>query len=231
MASAAKVADDMGWRIAVPILRPRKTSLGFRYRISSSASGPSSHSRFTGRTDATLDLAVCKSAITRGGKRHDENGYERPDAMLALRRNYVLARTRRRGPLRDLPAVARPLAHQGAPARDCRGGHAAAPGHASNPARVQRRRERRRENGCHCRRAGEDFGGYSDSSADAVADSFAEATLGLDVGPAAAMSARFCRLTSALRGPIRRVAAGLRFASAPTQQHESSSLVCCDAPG
>ena len=46
-----------------------------------------------------------------------------------------------------------------------------------------------------------DFGGYSDSSADGVADSFAEATLGLDVGPAAAMSARFCRLTSALRLP------------------------------
>src|SRR5215472_243479 len=49
--------------------------------------------------------------------------------------------------------------------------------------------------------AEEDFGGYSDSSADAVADSFPEATLGLDVGPAAAMSARFCRLTSALRRP------------------------------
>src|SRR5262249_18483433 len=44
------------------------------------------------------------------------------------------------------------------------------------------------------------FRGYSDSSADAAPDSLVEATLGVEVG-AAAMSVRFCRLTSALRPP------------------------------
>src|SRR5215471_6663427 len=98
--------------------------------------------------------------------------------------------------------ASRPLPH--CPATACHPGAALAAeaGDALHPAPTRGSRERRRQECDRCRRAGEDFDGYSDSSADAVADSFAEATLGLDVGPAAAVSARFCRLNSALRGPF-----------------------------
>jgi hypothetical protein len=58
-------------------------------------------------------------------------------ALLALRRNYVLAGTRRRGPLRDLRAGARRLAYRRAPAGDPGATLTAATGDAFHPARTQ----------------------------------------------------------------------------------------------
>ena len=58
------------------------------------------------------------------GKSHDENGCERPEAMLALLRNYVLEGTRRCDPLLPMLTAPRPLPHCPAPA--CRPGAALA---------------------------------------------------------------------------------------------------------
>ena len=89
----------------------------------------------------TCGFATVMSALGRWHnarrKSHGENGCERPKAMLALRRNYVLARPRWCHPLRPVLTAACPLPYRPATASGPSATLAAYAGDALHPAPTQ----------------------------------------------------------------------------------------------